>query len=221
MRVSQNEFSTPKKCKEFLTEAGIEFKDDEELTQLTKKCMKRKRHLEKETNTPDAQRALFQTHVPRRDIKEVKSILTSYRSGGFAEKKFIPNAVGILDDVSPDVVKLKHDIGANATCRGNVVGGECMRCHCNTPGVFGYAFDIKFCDTNNKECKLVLKGSESAGNTLFKMSATDFALLKDDVKADVIDGIIYEKFNFGIFAKVEGDDELAVAYGLAMQAEVD
>ena len=122
-------------------------------------------------------------------------------------------------DLSPEISRVKHTL-TQGMCRGNVVNGVCRKCTATVMGIIGYAFDIMVRDADSaRNGKVVLKGAEGAGNSLFGMTAVDYAMLNDERKADFIEEKTFEKFVFGVWVKaIDADDILAVAYNMVMVA---
>ena len=134
-------------------------------------------------------------------ISQLQSKLSEYRENGIqgeTKEKWL-KAKGTLEDLSPEITRLKH-ILTLGMCRGNVSNGVCRKCTASVMGIIGYAFDIMIRDDDAaRNGKLVLKGAEGAGNSLLGMTAESFAMLNDERKADLIEEKTYEKFVFGVW----------------------
>jgi hypothetical protein len=107
-------------------------------------------------------------------------------------------AKGVVEMISPDIVKLKHEVGSDAGCRGIVSNGVCRKCRRDTARVVSYGIDIRIQDLANRRKQLVFKGSESAGESLFGMSAQQFSMLTPAQQADAVENVEGMPYSFGV-----------------------
>ena len=195
------DFSSPAKCKEFLVAQGVEHNENDPLTTLQAYARRRERRLEREGMAPGARRALFDDNLM--GVKSIKDFINEKLSEGDATHWRHMKA--IIEEISFDVVKLKHHVGNDASCRGNVVDGVCRHCHAqNVVGEYGYAFDMIVVDIKDRTCKMTLKGSMSAGEGLFGITPKAFTKLSKTKHFDALEKVEQMPWYFGIQVKVTG-----------------
>jgi hypothetical protein len=209
----QEHFDTVESCREFLDEQRVEFEHNDSLAVLQTLVRRRQRRIANRTTPVAAQRALFTESATALSIARVIDILNQDHEEDVVLWK---KAKGVIENVSPDIVKLKHEIGSDARCRGNVVNGTCRKCRRDVAGVLSYGFDMIIEDMENRATKLAFKGSQSAGETLFGMSAMAFSALSADAKADAIESVEGMPYNFGVqlIIKEQGGDVLKLAHSV-------
>ena len=95
----------------------------------------------------------------------------------------------IVDFADPCVVRLKHSVDSNDSCTGNIVDGECKRCHNNVIGVLGYSFKVLAADVNNAARTLGIQFSHKGGRTLFKTSANAWNAAPRSTQADMMEAV--------------------------------
>ena len=105
------------------------------------------------------------------------------------EEKLWPTVRFTIDDLYPDVIKLKHQVEDNSKCKGNVEDGQCNRCHANVPGILAYSFTFTAQDKTHTGCELVVSVSDKGGRALFQKSPEAFRMMNTTEKAQAIEKV--------------------------------
>ena len=198
---SQEKLNTPQKLKRYLEDNGVTVTPDSSTKYL--RCMAKK-HMAKlrmADSTPEQRRAEFKGDYGI-SIKQVTKIVEEKRAIGAADTEWL-TVKCVLTNVSPDIVKVKHEVGSTASCRGLVRNGVCSRCKQSTAGVIGYSFQAILADLDDETVSITVACAEKAGDALFDMTASSFSKLSEATATAKAGDLLYEPYAFTL--KIEYD----------------
>jgi hypothetical protein len=169
--------------------------------------LRRLKRQEKEAGSKSARACLFQAKRGI-TIAELKCRIAELRACPKEDTSWVV-VNGIVTDIDDEVICLKHAVGKDVSCRGRVRDGECARCHNKTPGVLAYSFSMIVKDPNS-QVSLVLRGSQSAGEGLFALSATEFNALTPAQQGDAREQAERMYYTFKVSLDCTSDDDVNV-----------
>ena len=185
------QIDTPEKVKEYLTEESIHYAADATdgwLYTLAKRRLKRRlfeagdESLKRNCNV-DFDMSLTDL------VAAMTRLKAKAEASGGKEQLWPTVRFHIVDFADPSVVRLKHFLDSNDGCTGNIIDGQCKRCHNGVFGVHGYSFKVLAADVNNPARTLGIQFSHKGGRTLFKTSATAWNATPQSTQADKMEAV--------------------------------
>ena len=149
-------------------------------------------------------------------VTDVKAKMLRLKQSCATGKTFISIRFTI-EDIEKPIVILKHEVGNDTSCRGTIApNGVCRACGVAAPGVKSYSMNMLIADIEDEKVTLEVKGADKAGDSMFKMTATQFDALEPTIQADLIEKTMcvptYAKLVLQY--RVENDSFMAAIYNV-------
>ena len=199
--------------KRFLDNENIDYDDAADMTMLKGLAKRRMVRHAKDDMSIDARRNLFDLDAAVVSIIELKVKIADMKVTRPVKTQFKAGVAYICDIFDAEtMIVLKHEVGNDATCRGNMRNGVCLSCGEHDPGVLDYSFKILMKDVNDESVTAVFHGGQSAGTALFDMPAREFNALSVESRKDAIEAVCETtKWKFKMWVSCKQDDVIVGA----------